>query len=534
MSYQGKYWEINNFSGGYCPDLASTNLALNQASDMRMAVVGPNGSYIRAMLGSAKGNATELGTGADGWPVTGVGQLIVDGTTEYVVAIKKDKIYSSAFSGVQSGLSFTDRTGAFAGFGLEASASNQAFYRRTSFCMLNNLLIGFGGRFGSVDTPFKWSGSGNIAALGGTPPSATKCFSTNNRVFAYGLNSPSEQSIYWSILSNPEDWTGSGSGNATVGGSQDGERILTHAVLSNNITLLFKKNTIYQMVTDSAPFSITPLFSGVGCICPEAIVVVNGMAYFINSEFRLCSTDGNTITEYPNFSGSFFRYGQYDFGRPIFSHRLTGHDYDWIFFTLSAYKSLGQASTQSGQIAWDLKNKCWVGVNIPTVTVSAGVPQSISNTVNASCISGATFSDGTFWGGFIAGGFVIQPDYPGLENVHDTGATEFQSHWTTGWVKSGTKDTIVRPARLVQTYSTTASGGNITTEYGVDFVRDGTKTLTYSVAPTASETVTSRSNNVPIKGNFLQFRSYLNDDANSTTLHSLMLYGETSGTEKIT
>lgn len=53
--------------------------------------------------------------------------------------------------------------------------------------------------------PFKWTGAGNIAALGGSPPNC-KWIAGYNRFVWIANASNAENRVYWSDLTNPESW----------------------------------------------------------------------------------------------------------------------------------------------------------------------------------------------------------------------------------------------------------------------------------------------------------------------------------------
>lgn len=439
----------------------------NAASALDNIILLPGGRGFRGRYETVYNNSTEFGS-ADNYPVLGVGSLALSTGGSYFLAIKKGKAYSASASSTRAA-SYTDRTGSVTISTGGSSSADRALYR-WSFCTFNDLLIGFGGAIGGADAPFKWIGAANnIAALGGSPPSANICFSANNRVFA-ARTTANPSTIYWTIIGNAEDWSGVGSGSAVAGSLADGEPILDVVVLSNDLALIFKQSSIYAMDLTSAPFPIRLLFSGVGCGGPNGFVVVKGgVAYFMTSSYQMKATDGNSLIDFPSpcsMAGITVNTPASAVNLPIiYGFRLKSNPfyhpapYDLLVWVYTVSSGGTDLDAERVAIAWDFDNKCWL-------RFSTGF----------AFISGAYAKEGTFFGGWTNQGRLFTPDWPAFGGTTlykddlTTNSGNIASFWQSGWLNQGDIDQIVKPDRFIlhgktllgSTYSSTLT-------YGYDF-----------------------------------------------------------------
>lgn len=496
MAYRGTYYVQQDFTGGYCGNLPATDLALNQASDLDNIVIGPEGKSFRTTWPTIRLNATVFGS-ADSYPVIGVGSLLTGGS-EYILAIKNGKAYGATASGAsRDTLTFVDRTGAIT-ISAGPAYSSDLILRRWTFSTFNDLLICFGGNtgtFGVCDAPFKWQGgANNIAALGGSPPSALFGFSANNRMFA-GNAAASKQTIYWSILGNAEDWTGVGSGSAVVGSLADGEPLTGAAVLPNQVAILFKSNSIHQMDLSAAPFGNFLLFKDVGALCPGAIVPVDGEIYFVDKHAKMRSTNGVSIKEYPQSANNIVYYSAFNVTYPypyVYGYRTKTAEYDWIVWVWLDQINFPNSPLYK-TVIWDLKNKCWLR-----------------------CSTGFGFTSGAqgaycFMGGSPDSGRVFTPDARNY-GINDTdGTTSITSYWRTPWIAGKTLENITSIRRVGLDLETKNPAGAFlsnswTVNYGYDFVPD-TGSFTIDASPDDVEDQTFRYGLVKGRGgNVAQFK----------------------------
>lgn len=482
---------VMKFSGGYCGNLSSDQLDLSQAQDLDNIVVSPGGTGFRSRLGNSKLNATVMNSGAY---VQGLGYLLQADQDLWLVAICGNKFFtSSSISGTM-----TDSTGAYSGI--------SAGTNKWDLFTFQDSVIGFGGASSNPDAPITWTGSGNVAALGGTSPSAYGGFTANNRVFAF-RTAANPSTVYWSILGSATDWAGSGSGSAVVGSFSDNQRVTAACVISTNYVLVFKERSTYQMVISSAPFPIYTLFGNVGCVGKKAWVNIDGEVYFITARKRMCSTNGETFKEYPKNADDLWNTVDAATIGDTEGFRQKGVDYDWIVWIVFV-------SNTPKAIIWDLENKSWLrcttGYNIHT--------------------AGTDNQQRVYLGG--EDGFIYKPDQSGVyADASQVSPGTIASYWRSGWINPTSAEEIVQIGKVTANYLTKASG-SITLNYGFDFLPD-TTSVTFAQTATSTEVLTSRSNLLTGRGNYFQFKVGLSSSTIDMDLHSLTLYGKTYGQKKI-
>lgn len=334
MAARGPSVELDDFSGGlntFDPEYLSP---LNQSPDLDNVVILDKG--IKKRNGDSAWNSSSMVSTST--PVVGAGYIKFDAGTEQLNAIAGTKFF------VDSGLSgtMTDKTGALT---ITAGASN--YWTPINF---NNLQIWFGG---GPDAPFKYSGTGNAAALGGSPPSAYSAFAANNRIFALGT-AANPSRVYWPIVSNPEDWTGAGSGTADVALS-DGEAVQCGVVTGPDTAIIFKNSSTHMMILTRSPFPVYQLQKGIGVAGRYAYAYANGVTYFVTPGRRMRSTvDGVNFQTYPNDIN--------DIWDSINTSRIPnimGYYYqakEWIVFLVST----GSNTTNNYAIVWDIRHQCFL------------------------------------------------------------------------------------------------------------------------------------------------------------------------------
>jgi len=334
MPARGPSVELEDFSGGlntFDPEYLSP---LSQSPDLDNIVILDKG--IKKRNGDSAWNSSAMGSSSTA--VTGAGYIQYDAGTQFLNAVAGTKFYAD------SGLSGTmaDKTGALT---ITTGLSN--IWTPVNF---NNLQIWFGG---APDAPFKYSGTGNAAALGGSPPSAFTCFGASNRIFALST-AANPSRIYWPIVSNPEDWTGAGSGSADVAMS-DGEALQCGVVTGPDTAILFKNSSTHLMVLTRQPFPIYQLQKGIGIAGRKAFAYANGVTYFVTPGRRMRATrDGLNFETFPNDIN--------DIWDSINTNRIAnivGYYYqarEWIVWLVST----GASTTNNYAIIWDLKHSCFL------------------------------------------------------------------------------------------------------------------------------------------------------------------------------
>lgn len=488
--YQGQYITINNFSGGYCGNLVPTTLKNNQAMDLDNIVIKADGQGWRRRNGTQNSNNTFFGG-----TVWGIGYLLQASGSDFIVVVAGDKIGSKT----PSGSTFTDRTGSL-------TITNDATSRWDLFTF-SDTTIGFGGPLATPDAPFKWTGSGNASALGGTPPTAAGGFTANNRVFAF-KTSANPSTIYWSVLGNAEDWTSSGSGSATVGTLNDNQTIVTAKVLSTNNVLVFKQTSTYNMIITSSPFPVYSLFQNTGCVGKHAAVNIDGIVYWINQRCRMVSTNGEEIQEYPPNANDLFDLiptAQYPY---ISGIQQKGSDYNWLVWICPTNGSNGRMA-----IIWDLINKCWL-------RCSTGYEFSVATTLNSGIVYAGCVGTLT--------GYVAIPDFSVSQFSDATSSiSSIFAYWRSGWMNIDALEKIVQVNRF-QVEMTAQSTGTITVSYGFDFTLDSAN-FTLSQVATGSQLYVSRYNPVSGRGNYFNFKILQSNGTTGTQINQIVLRGKVYG-----
>ncbi len=340
MGPMGPNVEISDFSKGlntFDPEYVSP---LSQSPDLDNVVLLDKG--FKKRNGDVAWNSSAMVSSATA--VHGLGYIQFDNSTQFLNAITGTKFFTD------SGLSGTmaDATGA-----VTITTGQNNLWTPVNF---NNLQIWFGG---APDAPFKYSGTGNAAALGGSPPSANAVFAANNRVFA--LNTAANPSrIYWPVLGDPEDWTGAGSGNADVAKS-DGEGLQCGIVTGPDTAILFKNSSTHMMVLTRQPFPIYQLQKGIGIAGKNAWAYAHGTLYFVtpgrrmmSTSHTLYSTGGTAFDTYPNDINDIW-----DSINPNRIPYIVGYYHqalEWIVWLVST----GSNTTNNYAIIWDIERKCFL------------------------------------------------------------------------------------------------------------------------------------------------------------------------------
>lgn len=427
MTRRSKSVLLDDFSGGLNTDSSPTSLELNEAIDMDNVISLPTGGFIKRN-GNSAFNSSAMASGA---AVHGLGYMRTLTEVEYLMAICGTKLFKSEFDGTMD-----DITGALT---ITTGQDNQWTYAQ-----MNDLAIFVGGNR-STDVPIKWNASGNGAVLGGTPPVGKWCITGNNRLFiANTVAAPSR--IQWCILGNPEDWTGDGSGSQDVA-TNDGDTLVGADLLGNDHLLLFKQNSIHELIIRTAPFPLFPLFKKVGAVSNQGIVNVDGITYFITPEPRMKATDGTKIIDFPitidsvwdglNKARLQYIQGVYDKKRKL----------------LLWFCSNGSSGTNNFCIGWDLTDKSWfkftTGHNMNVLSI---------------------MQDRLIYGGGYDGKVYKMNDENATNDASES-TSAINGYWRSGWLDMGE---MINAKNIPYTdiNFSTQDNGSFDFSYGYDFDQD--------------------------------------------------------------
>lgn len=334
MAANGPNIELTDFTGGLNTLDAEYSMDLNQSPDLDNLVILPKG--FKKRNGDSAWNSSAMVSGST--PVQGAGYIQFNSGTQFLDAIAGTKFFTD------SGLSgtMTDATGA-----ITITTGQNNIWVPNNF---NNLQIWFGG---APDAPFKYSGSGNAAALGGSPPTANSAFVANNRIFA--MNTAANPSrIFWPVLSDPEDWTGTGSGNADVSKS-DGDSLQCGIVVGADMAILFKQNSTHLMILTRQPFPVYQLQRGIGIAGKNAWAYANGTIYIVTPGLRMKSTtDGVNFKDYPNDIDPIW--DSINTNRIAYIQGIYYPAFNWIMWLVST----GSNTTNDYLIIWDLQRQSFL------------------------------------------------------------------------------------------------------------------------------------------------------------------------------
>lgn len=429
--YRGTEIPFFDFKGGMASNRFGTNLEPNQAVLLRNIYINTGGG-IEKRRGDTAFNASAM-VGAT-TAIAGLGDFNALSGTEYLVAVAGTSIFQSS---VTSG-TMTDITGT-----LSLIGGQNAIW---DFVVFNDNIIAIGG---TPDAPWKWTGSGNGSLLGGSPPTGNFGFQQNNRVFI-GNTTANPSRIYWSVISNAADWSGTGSGSADVW-TNDGDNLVGAGVLGDDNVLLFKQRSIHRLVGRTAPFPIFPLFNGVGAVGKHAIVVVDGICYFITPRGRMKATDGNQVIDFSNdiddiwdsLSASRLQYIQ--------GVRYTGQGFDHLIWHCSTSGS----STNNLAIVWDLTNKCWL-------QHTTGYKANVVAKTQAGALYGGQYD-----------GKIYKKDVASTYTDASESSAGIDSLWRSGWLTNKSFQMSLHPARI-NFGLVTQTAGSLQVGYGFDFATDQT------------------------------------------------------------
>jgi hypothetical protein len=217
--------------------------------------------------GSDRLQSTAINSGA---AVNGIFQLVrTQGTVFDTVAVVGNKIYKDAETA-----SPADITGAVT---ITAGAGNHV-----TAIHVNDLALFCNG----VDAPWKWSGSGNAAALGGSPPIFRTMISKFNRTFGAG-HTAAPRTIRYSAMGDPETWTSTFTVPAVLGDASaaaEGRDFLWQLGHLGDSIFVGLENSIGRVLYTgdaTTPFRYTQL-AEFGSAGPKNYVAVGNGGYFLS------------------------------------------------------------------------------------------------------------------------------------------------------------------------------------------------------------------------------------------------------------
>lgn len=201
------------------------------------------------------------------------------GKTQRLVSITDGKKVYSYSSGTQS-------ADLFAGTAWGSSIT------KASVTTLNNLAII--GVDGASNVFKKWSGSGNIADLGGSPPAGSISREHLGRLWVD--NKANVDRLEYSTTANPEEWGGTGDSGAIDIGVGDGDQFGITAIFPTFQGILYvaKRTKLYKILGSTPEdFEVVKVSDTLGCISHTSIVQTDEDVFFVSEKgvHSLATTD---------------------------------------------------------------------------------------------------------------------------------------------------------------------------------------------------------------------------------------------------
>jgi len=245
-----------NNVGGLNDSFSPIAIEDNEAADLQNVVFTTSGNW-KTREGFAKLNSSTLGASV---VTTGLKYYAqADGDKFLVGVFDDDKIRKMDYSGSGPDGTWDDITGALI---FSAGQNNLATFAVGE----DELLIEDGI---STTAPYKWTGTGNAAALGGSPPSATLVAFHKNMAFAAG-SSTARSTLYFSDVGDIDNWTTGLSGNVSIE-TNDGS-IIRAIVPGFDALYIFKDNSIWRLTGDDKDtFQLQRMISNYGVTSPNAV-----------------------------------------------------------------------------------------------------------------------------------------------------------------------------------------------------------------------------------------------------------------------
>jgi hypothetical protein len=160
---------------------------------------------------------------------------------------------------------------------------------------------------GSGNVMKKWTGSGNIADLGGTPPQASIVGEHLSRLWTNDKTNLDR--LHYSSTGNGEEWLGVGDSGAIDIGVGDGDPEGITAIFPTFKGDLFvaKRTKLYR-ITGYTPedFQVIEVSKGIGCISHNSVALIDGDDCFFVSEKGVHSLA--TTNQYGDFAATFLSY----------------------------------------------------------------------------------------------------------------------------------------------------------------------------------------------------------------------------------
>lgn len=264
-------WRRQDFfenSAGLNDGFAETAIEDNEASDLQNVVFTTSGAF-KTRAGFTKLNSSTLGSSV---VTTGLKYYRMADGTEFLVGVfDDDTIQKMDYVSGPDG-TWDDITGTLT----FSNSQNQL----ATFAIGEDILIIDDGITNTA--PYKWTGTGNAAALGGSPPNASMVAFHKNMGFAAG-DSANPSTLYFSDLGDIENWSTGLSGNVSVE-TNDGT-IIRAIEPGFDALYIWKDRSIWRLTgSDKDSFRLQRMVSDIGCFSPNAVSKIDNTFFFTDSQ----------------------------------------------------------------------------------------------------------------------------------------------------------------------------------------------------------------------------------------------------------
>lgn len=449
----------------------------NQYADaLNMQIIG---DHITKRRGSGKWESTAHPNAGN---ITG---LSYDFKDSKMIAVSGTKIASSSQAG------WTDITGAVTittGSKINTSSLNSLFIVTTSF----------------QNSPIKWSGSGNAAVLGGSPPSGKVNAVVNGYLFI-GNTSANPSRIQWSNVQDPETWPAA---NFIDFNKADGDTITAMIGMADYL-IVFKKRSMAKFWTGGLTLGpLTIVSNKFGCADMNCVdLLPDGRICFLSTDTHVYIYDGSQLTD---ISDPPYPYSNVQDLLGNFALTTT-------YMNVRVYKKRNQVwicnetgDSQRGIFVYDYNTNVWQSKFTRTISYS------VTEDGSGNLVTGS------------ANGFIYQQDFTDILNDED-GGSGFDGYATKRIVLGSDNLSYVPNSALFPVITTSMNG---TVYYGFNQVAVGGFTGTNATSFFVNGTVSQfKKFSVPIKNRGKTYDLTIRfDSPNSNQLYDL---GPISLTEEV-
>ena len=275
-------WDRYDFfsnAGGLNDTASPIVIGDNEASDLQNVVFTASGSF-ETRDGTDNINTSTIGASTS---CTGLTFYKTVAGTRYLVEVHSDdkiRKMDYAVGGAPDG-TWDDITGALS---FAVGQDNLA-----SFTVGEDTLIiedGLG-----TTAPYKWTGTGNASALGGSPPNAKVVAYHKRMAFAAG-NSSALSTLYFSDIGNIENCTTGLSGNVNIE-TNDGS-VIRALVPGFDALYIFKDSSIWRLSGDDKDtFVLQRMVSDLGTLSPKTVALIGNEIFFQSDQGDIYIYDGS-------------------------------------------------------------------------------------------------------------------------------------------------------------------------------------------------------------------------------------------------